>query len=125
MINMQQYKPNSKLTREQLLENNFKYIDGCYSYRFSVYKYKKETTLWCSLYVNLEESTCTINVHDGNNNTYPAFFNRKYGGTHKVVESIDRKVRSQLNMFIKNGILYKKGKKKNDLFVVIRRKNFR
>ena len=111
MINIQQYKPHSNVTKDMLKDNNFKYIDGCYSYRFSVYKNKKETIMWCILYVDIENNSCAINVYDQNNFTYPAFYNRTYGGKNKVVESIDRKINAQLGVFIKNNILKKRGKK--------------
>ena len=48
---------------------------------------------------------------DQNNNTYAPFFNRRYGGENKVLESIDRKINSQLGMFVKSKILKKRGKK--------------
>jgi hypothetical protein len=111
MVNIHSYKPHSNVTKETLKENNFKCIDGCYSYRFSVYKYKKETVLWCNLYVDVDNNMCSISVYDQNNNTYPAFFNRRYGCKNKVVESIDRKINSQLGTFVKNKVLKKRGKK--------------
>lgn len=118
MINIEQYKPKSNITKEILRTNNFKYIDGYYSYRFPVYKYKKEPTLWCNIYINLESNCCSFNVTDTNFKTYPAFFNREYGGLNKVVETIERKIRTQLNNFIKSEILIKsknKKKKKGDV----------
>lgn len=111
MVNIHNYKPYSDVTKETLKENNFKCIDGCYSYRFSVYKYKKETLLWCNLYVDVDNNMCSINVYDQNNSTYPSFFNRTYGGKNKVVESIDRKINSQLGILVKNKVLKKRGKK--------------
>ena len=114
MINIENYKPNSKLTKDILRANNFKYIDGYYSYRFPVYKYKKTPVLWCNIYINLESNCCNYNVTDSNFKIYPAFFDREYGGVNKVVENIDRKIRTQLNIFIKDEILVrnKKNKKK-------------
>ena len=111
MVNIQQYKPNSNVTKDVLKDNNFKYIDGFYSYRFPVYKHKKETIMWCNLYVDIENNSCNINVYDQNNVTYPAFFNRIYSGKNKVVESIDRRINSQLGILVKNKILKKRGKK--------------
>lgn len=111
MVNIQNYKPHSDVTKETLKENNFKCIDGCYSYRFSVYKYKKEPIMWCNLYVDIDSNMCSVSVYDQNNITYPAFFNRTYGGKNKVVESIDRKINSQLGILVKNKILKKRGKK--------------
>lgn len=112
MVNIHNYKPYSDVTKETLKENNFKCIDGCYSYRFPVYKYKKEIIMWCNIYVDADNNMCGISVYDQNNSTYPAFFNRKYGGKNKVVESIDRKINSQLGVFVKNKILKKRGKRK-------------
>ena len=114
MINIQQYKPNSKLTREQLLDNNFKYIDGCYSYRFSVYKYKKETTLWGVFIINLETKTCDITVVNNSFTTYAAYHNRTYGTNNSVVEAIDKKIKAQINLFIKNEIVIKTNKKRGN-----------
>ena len=111
MINIQQYKLYSDITKNILEENNFKYVDGYHSYRFPVYKQKKDILLWCNLYVDFEEKSCRINVTDQNNNTYAPFFNRTYGGENKVVESIDRKINSQLGTFVKSKILKKRGKK--------------
>ena len=111
MVNIQLYKLNSDITKSILEENNFKYVDGYYSYRFPVYKYKKEILLWCNIYVEFEEKTCGINVIDQNNHTYAPFFNRAYGGENKVVDSIDRKINSQLGTFVKVKILKKRGKK--------------
>lgn len=111
MVNIQLYKLSSDITKRILEENNFKYVDGYYAYRFPVYKYKKEPILWCNIYVELEQKTCNVNVMDQNNNTYAPFFNRVYGGENKVVESIDRKINSQLGTFVKYKILKKRGKK--------------
>ena len=111
MVNIHLYKPHSDVTKNAFQENNFKYIDGCYSYRFSVYKYKKETLLWCNIYVDVENNSCSINVYDQNNNTYAPFFDRRYAANNKVVESIDRRINTQLGIFVKNKILKKKGKK--------------
>ena len=111
MINTQQYKSHSELTKEILEENNFKYVDGYYSYRFPVYKYKKEPIIWCNLYMDLESKRINLNVMDANNNTYAAFFNRVYGGENKVIESIDKKIKTQLGTLVKNNILKKVGKK--------------
>ena len=111
MINIQQYKPHSELTKEILKDNNFKYIDGYYSYRFPVYKYKRTPIIWCNLYMDLENKTLNLNVFDENNNTYASFFNRTYGGENKVVESVEKKIKTQLGVFVKNKILKKVGNK--------------
>jgi hypothetical protein len=114
MINIQEYKPNPKLTREQLFENNFRYIDGCYSYRFPVCKYKKETTLWGVFIINLETKTCDITVVNNSFDTYPAYHNRTYGSNNNVIEAIDKKIKSQINLFIKHEIITKKNKKRGE-----------
>ena len=111
MVDIHKYKPHSNVTKDILKDNNFKYIDGCYSYRFPVYKHKKDTIMWCNLYVDVDNNLCNINVYDNNNNTYPAFHNRTYGGKNKVVESIDRRINTQLGILVKNKILKKRGKK--------------
>lgn len=111
MINIQNYKPNSELTKEILKENNFKYIDGLYSYRFPVYKNKKEPMIWCNLYVDIESSSCNLQVTDQSNTTYAPFFNRAYSTNNQVVEQIDKKINSQLSVFVKSKILKKRGKK--------------
>lgn len=108
-MNIKNYKPNSELTKETLRENNFRYIDGIYSYRFPVYKYKKEPILWCTLYLDIENNSCGLNVFDQSANTYAPFFNRNYGGKNMVVESIDRTIEEQINTFIKAGIVKKRG----------------
>ena len=110
MINIQQYKPHPELMPKVLIDNNFKNIDGYYSYRFSVYKNKKEPIMWCVLYIDLEGKSCGIQVTDQNNNTYAPFFNRTYSTNNKVVESIDKKINSQLGTFVKKEILKKKSK---------------
>lgn len=115
MINISQYKPYYKLTREQLFENNFKYIDGCYSYRFPVYKYKKEVTLWGIFIINLDAKICDITVVNNSYKTYPAFHNRTYGSNNKVVEDIDNKVNTQINLLLKNKIITKKRGKVNGI----------
>jgi hypothetical protein len=69
MINMHNYKPSKGLTKEILRENNFKYMDGYYTYRFSVYNYKKEPLLWAILYVDIENMCCYVNVVNHNNIT--------------------------------------------------------
>lgn len=107
MINIEQYKPSSEVTKEILRENNFRYMDGYYSYRFPVHKYKKEPTLWCFIYINLERNSCNFNVTDSNFNTYPAFFNQN-DQKNKVVETVERKINEQLNTFIKDKILKKR-----------------
>ena len=107
-MNIQQYKLHSKLTKEQLLDNNFKYIDGCYSYRFPVYKYKKETMLWALFIINIEESTYNVTVVNKSYSTYAAFHNRTYGSNDSVVEAIDNRINTQINLFLKNKILTKK-----------------
>lgn len=112
MINIEQYKPHSEVTKENLIENNFRHMDGYYSYRFPVLKYKKDATLWCNIYVDLDHKSCGLTVVDANNNIYPAYFNRKYGGINKAVEKSERKIKAQLDIFVKDKILYKKNKKK-------------
>ena len=109
-MNIKNYKPNSGLTKELLKENNFRYIDGIYSYRFPVYKYKKEPILWCYLYVDIDNNSCNLNVCDQNNNIYAPYFSRSYGNKNVVVENIDKKINAQINSFISSGIL-KKGKR--------------
>ena len=113
MINIEQYKLHSELTKEILRKNNFtySYSDGYYLYHFPVYKYKKEAIIWCNLYIGIDSSSWNFTVVDQNNNTYAPFFNRVYGGRNRVVENIERKINSQLNMFIKNNILKKKERK--------------
>lgn len=111
MINIEQYKPHNEVTKEILRDNNFRYMDGYYSYRFPVLKYKKDTTLWCNIYINLEHKSCGFTVNDTNFNTYPAFFNREYGGINKAVEKVEEKINAQLGMLVKDKILYKKEKK--------------
>jgi hypothetical protein len=111
MVDIKQYKPHSNVTKEMLRDNNFKYIDGDYSYRFPVIKYKKNPIIWCNILVNMEQNWCGFNVTDSNFNTYPAYFNRKYGGVNKVVETIDKKIKRQLDIFVKNNILKKKKQK--------------
>ena len=110
MIDITQYKPHSEVTKEILRDNNFRYMDGYYSYRFPVLKYKKDATLWCNIYVNLEHNCCGFTVTDSNFNTYPAFFNREYG-KNKAVEKAEKKIEIQLNTFVNDKILYKKKKK--------------
>ena len=110
MINIEQYKPHSEVTKEMLRENNFKYMDGYYSYRFPVLKYKKDATLWCSIYVNLEHNCCGFTVTDSEFNTYPAFYRREYG-RNIAVEKAEKKIEEQFNILVKNKILYKKKKK--------------
>ena len=102
-----EYKLISEVTIEQLKENNFKYVDGYYSYKFPVYKNKKETLLWGFLNINFEEKKCFINVVDSNNNTYPAYHNREYG-ENKIIELVDKKINEQINILIKNKIIKKK-----------------
>lgn len=113
MINIQDYKANSKLTREQLIENNFRYIDGCYSYRFPVAKYKKEVTLWGIFIINLDSKNCDITVVNSSFNTYPAFHNRIYGSANsQLIMDIDDKIQAQLNQFLKNKIIFKRRNKR-------------
>ena len=106
-MNIQDYKPHSKLTKKQLFENDFKYIDGCYSYRFPVYKYKKETILWGIFMINLDTKSCDITVVNNSYNTYSAFHNRTYG-INKIIENVDDKIKIQINLLVKNKIIVKK-----------------
>lgn len=110
-MNIENYKPTSEVTKEILRENNFKYIEGVYSYKFPVYKYKKEPILWCSLYIDIDNNSCNLSVTNLNNNIYVPYFNREYGGKNMVVESIDKKINTQLRVLIKAGIIKKRGKK--------------
>ena len=112
MINIQNYKPHADVTKEMLQKNNFKYIDGIYSYRFSVYKNQKEPMLWCILYVDVENNLCSIQVTDSNNSTYPPYFNREYSTNNKVVESIDKKVQGVIGTLVRKKIIKKKGRKR-------------
>lgn len=102
-----QYKLVQSTTIEQLKNNNFRYIDGLYSYKFPVYKYQKDVLLWGFILVDFENKASSINVTDSNNYTYAAYHNRKYG-RNKVVESIDRKISKQMNIFIKDKIFTKR-----------------
>ena len=45
MINIEQYKPHNEVTKEILRDNNFRYMDGYYSYRFPVLKHKKDVQI--------------------------------------------------------------------------------
>lgn len=110
MINMQNYKPSKGLTKEILRENNFKYMDGYYTYRFSVYNYKKEPLLWAVLYLDLDNMRCSINVVNDKNNTYPAYHNRD-GCKNDVVDAIDKKIKTQINKLVKEEILVQKKEK--------------
>jgi len=112
MLNIEQYKPHSGVTKEILIENNFRHMDGYYSYRFPVLKYKKDPTLWCSIYIDLEQKCCRFIVTNSEFNIYPAFFNREYGGINKAVEKAEAKIKAQLDIFVKDKILYKKEKKR-------------
>lgn len=109
-MNIQNYKPNSELTKEILKENNFRYIDGIYSYRFPVYKYKNDPILWCILYVDIENNSCNINIFDQNNNIYAQYFDREYGN-NIVVEDIDKRINLQFGFLVKKKILKKRGKR--------------
>ena len=111
MINIEQYKPHFEVTKEILRDNNFRYMDGYYSYRFPVLKHKKDVTLWCNIYINLEHNCCGFTVMNADFNTYPAFFCRKYGGENKAVIKAEKNIEAQLNTFVKDKILYKKEKK--------------
>lgn len=108
MIDIEQYKPNPKVTKNILRDNNFKHMYGDYLYRFPVIKYKKNPIIWCSIYINIESNWCGFNVTDSNFNTYPAFYNREYGGENRVVKLIDKKIRRQLDILVRNNILKKK-----------------
>lgn len=115
-MSIQDYKPHSKLTKEQLIKNDFKYIDGCYSYRFPVYKYEKETTLWGIFIINLDAKSCDITVVNNSYNTYPAFHNRTYGSNNnEIIKAIDNKINIQINSFLKNKIITKRRGKTNGI----------
>lgn len=111
-MNIQQYKPNSKLTREQLLENNFRYTDGCYLYRFPVYKYKKDITIWGIFIIDLETRSCDIAVVNSSFVTYAAYYNRTYGYNDSVVEAIDNRIEIQIKQFLKDKIIFKRRSKR-------------
>ena len=110
MVNITNYKPHSEVTKEMLKDNNFKFMDGIYVYRFPVYKYKKEPMLWCNIYVDIENDICNLQVVDQRNNTYAPFFNREYSANNVVVEYIDKRIASQIGVFVKSKILKKRGK---------------
>ena len=111
MINIEQYKPHFEVTKEILRDNNFRYMDGYYSYRFPILKHKKDVTLWCNIYINLEHNCCGFTVMNADFSTYPAFFCREYGKENKAVEKAEKIIVGQLSTFVKNKILYKKEKK--------------
>jgi hypothetical protein len=114
MINITQYKPHSEVTKEILRDNNFRYMDGYYSYRFCLSKYKKkQPTLWCNIYINLEHNNCGFSVINNDGNIYPAFYNRAYGGRNKVIEEAEKKIQSQLDILVKQKILKVKKNVKN------------
>lgn len=110
---MKEYIPHFKLTPKQLEENNFKFYDSYYSYRFPVYRSKtnkKDVLLWGILYLDLDNPTTHVQVVDSNNNLYASYFNRNYG-KNTVVLDIDKKVSAQMNEFVKTNILVVKRKK--------------
>lgn len=111
MINIDKYKPHSDVTKEILRDNNFRYTDGYYTYRFPVLKHNKDVTLWCHIYINLEHNCCGFTVITSDFNTYPAFFSRGYG-RNKAVELAEKKIEAQLETFVKDKILYRKKQKK-------------
>ena len=104
MINTRIYKPHSNVTKDILKDNNFKYIDGYYSYRFPVYKSNKTIVLWGLISLDIENKTCYINVIDNSNNTYAAYHNRVYG-RNEVVNKIDLLIKEKMNQFVKMKIV--------------------
>jgi len=108
MVNMQNYKPVKNITKDMLKENNFRNIDGYYSYRFPVYSYKKDPLLWATFYIDLDNFNCSINVTDNNGNTYAAYYNTVYGQNNKVVDIINKRIETQLSVFIKNKLIKQK-----------------
>lgn len=112
MINIEQYKPHNEVTKEILRDNNFRYMDGYYSYRFCLSRYKKKkTTLWCDIYINLEHNKCNFTVTTSDFCVYPAFFNRTYG-ENKIVEEAEIEIQNQLDILVKKKILKVKNDKK-------------
>lgn len=111
MINIEQYKPHSEVTKEMLRDNNFRYKDGYYTYRFPILKHNKDVTLWCHIYINLEYKSCGFTVLTSDFNIYPSFFSREYG-RNKAVEVAEKKIETQFETFVKDKILFKKKQKK-------------
>ena len=98
------YKPTKECTKEILQDNNFKYIDGYYVYRFPVYKYNKTPILWGQIIIDLESTTCYVSVVNNTNNVYAAYHNREYG-KNEVLIKIDKTIETQISQLVKIKIL--------------------
>ena len=95
-------KPN--VTKQWLISHGFRYNrqlsddeSEVYTYRFSVYKYEKFTTLEGELCVALGEDEVKINVYDyGTSDRYAPFYYCEYGNYDAILRIIWRNIEKQL-----------------------------
>lgn len=99
--NMEYFK--SAVTRDWLYNNGFKfdkyrsdYEMSVYSKRIPVYKYNLTIILEAEIAIE-ETGKTTVDVYDnGTHNPYPPFYNIEYGREDKVLETVTKKIETEL-----------------------------
>lgn len=98
-------KPNKNVTREQLEEVGFQFINGVWEYRRCVYK--KQLELMVRFWLPDEEDNKSyVNsyvVNKGTNEVYAGYYNDF--GVNEINSVIDRNVKNSISFLCSKGIL--------------------
>lgn len=92
-----------KTTKDELYHKGFYYNKlmsdeelDCYSVRFPVLKYNKQTTVECELTVELQTGNVIINVYNyRSNDIYVPYYNNEYG-TYETLDTIQKAIDNHL-----------------------------
>lgn len=95
-----------KTTKEDLYNKGFRYNSimsdietDCYSIRFPVLKYKKQTTLECELTIELQTGNVIINVFNyRTRDQYAPYYYVEYG-KYDTLETIHNEINKYINKF--------------------------
>lgn len=67
-------------------------------YKFSAYKYKKHTVLYCKLLIDTNENTIKLYVLDENNRPYAPFYTM-CGNYKPLILKVNRRIRAELKRY--------------------------
>lgn len=85
------------ITTQQMKDVGFRYDHNVedYTYRFPVYKYKKQPIIFCTLGIDEETKEVRFTVKDANDNVYAPFYDREYG-VNDIIPLIEKNISSEL-----------------------------
>ncbi|KAI4438897.1 hypothetical protein C824_001377 [Schaedlerella arabinosiphila] len=95
----------SNVTKKWLIDNGFQFNkllsseNEIYTYRFTVYKYKKYSILTCELSIDLSSGNVGIDLYDEKWESYYPFYYITYGNYDPLLNPIYEKIKNKLKEF--------------------------